>query len=147
MRDKIALKYEGFFMMNNSQARLAINARIKSFTGIDQSKIQWTNQKDFKVPPTGLWCRVTIQYADTVESGLYRGLLQRDSGIINIQCFARKGTGDIKLIELADKWRDHFAEFTSSYLEVTVRHAPTDAQTELDTDFVNCLIRIVFRVN
>lgn len=134
-------------MMNSSEARLAINARIKSFTGIEQLRIQWSNQKDFTPPASGLWCRVTIQYADTVESGLYRGLLQRDSGIINIQCFARKGTGDIKLIELADKWREHFAEFTSSYLEVTVRHAPTDTQTELDTDFVNCLVRVEFRVN
>ena len=147
MRDKIALKYEGFFMMNNSQARLAINARVKSFTGIEQTKIQWANQKDFKVPPTKNWCRVTIQYSETFESGLYRGLLERDFGIINIQCFARKGTGDIAVIELADKWREHFKGFTSTYLEITKTNAPTEAQTELDTDFVMSLVRIFFRVN
>lgn len=134
-------------MMNNSQARLAINARIKSFTGIDQSKIQWTNQKDFKVPEIGLWCRVTIQYADTQPSGLYQGQCERDFGVINIQCFDRKGNGDIKLIDLADKWRDHFKGFVSSYLEITKTNAPTDASQELDTDFVMSLVRIEFRVN
>lgn len=134
-------------MMNNSQARLAINARIKSFTGIDQSKIQWINQKDFKVPETGLWCRVTIQYADTQSSGLYQGQCERDFGVINIQCFDRKGNGDIKLIDLADKWRDHFKGFVSSYLEITKTNAPTDASQELDADFVMSLVRIEFRVN
>lgn len=134
-------------MMNNSEARLAINAKIKSFAGIDQAKIQWANQKDFKVPLTGNWCRVTIQYADTQASGLYQGQCERDFGIINIQCFDRKGVGDIKLIELADKWRTHFKGFVSSYLEITKTNAPTDPSHELETDFVMSLVRIEFRVN
>lgn len=134
-------------MMNNSEARLAINARIKSFTGIEQSKIQWANQKDFTPPTSGLWCRVTIQYSDSFQAGLYKGQLERDFGIINIQCFARKGTGDIAVIELADKWREHFKGFTSTYLEIIKTNAPTEAQTELDTDFVMSLVRVQFRIN
>lgn len=134
-------------MMNSSEARLAINARIKAFTGIDQAKIQWNNQKDFKVPTTGLWCRATINYSDSFESGLYKGQLERDFGIISIQCFDRKGTGDIKLIDIADKWREHFKGFVSSYLEITKTNAPTNVEQELDTDFVMTLIRVEFRVN
>ena len=89
-------------MMTTAQARKAINDRIKAFTGLDQNKIQWSNQPNFTPPTTGCWSRVTIQYADSVQAGLYQGLLERDVGIINIQCFARKGTGDIDLTTLAD---------------------------------------------
>lgn len=134
-------------MLNNSQARKIINDHVKSFLGIEQNRIQLFNQPNFKPPTTGLWCRVTVQYANTQPSGLYRGLLERDFGIISIQCFARKGTGDVSLIALADAWRDHFKGFVSSHLEVTLTNAPTEPENELSTDFVGCLVRIKFHVN
>ena len=134
-------------MMTTSQARKAINDRIKTFTGLDQSKIQWPNQPNFTPPTTGVWTRVTIQYGDSGQAGLYQGLLERDFGIINIQCFARKGTGDIDLTTLADNWRSHFKGWSSTFLEVTQTNAPTPIQSELDTDFVSSLIRIEFRIN
>lgn len=134
-------------MMSTAQARLAINNKVKAFTGIAQSKIQWANQSKFEVPTAGLWCRVTIQYADSAQAGLYKGRLERDFGIIAIQCFARKGTGDLDVINLASAWRDHFKGFTSGFLQVTQTSAPTEAQTELDTDFVMSLVRIYFHVN
>lgn len=134
-------------MMTTSQARKAINDRIKAFTGLDQSKIQWFNQPNFTPPTTGVWSRVTIQYADSVQAGIHFGTLERDFGIINIMCFARKGTGDIDLTTLADNWRAHFKGWSSTFLEITQTNAPTPIQSELDTDFVSTLIRIEFRIN
>ena len=134
-------------MMTTSQARKAINDRIKTFTGIAQTKIQWPNQPNFTPPTTGVWSRVTIQYANSVQAGLHFGTLERDTGIISIQNFARKGTGDIDLTTLADNWRSHFKGWSSTFLEITQTNAPTPIQSELDTDFVSTLIRIEFHVN
>ena len=134
-------------MMTNSQARKSINDKIKQIGFIQQSRIQWENQPNFKIPETGLWTRVTIQYAGSVQSGLYHGLLERDFGILNIMCFARKGTGDIDLTTLADNWRAHFKGWSSTFLEITQTNAPTPIQSELDTDFISTLVRIEFRVN
>ena len=134
-------------MMTNAEARLAINNRIKAFTGITQDRIQWSNQPNFKPPTTGLWIRVTIQYAGSLPSGLYKGLLERDVGAINFQCFARKGSGDFDLVKLTDDIRDHFKGWSSTFLEITQTNAPTPIQSELDTDFISTLVRIEFRVN
>lgn len=134
-------------MLNNSQARKIINDHVKSFLGIEQSRIQLFNQPNFKPPKDGLWCRVTVQYSESFESCLYQGTMIRDYGIINIQIFARKGTGDDKLIALADDWRDHWNGFNVSHFEVMKSNAPTELNNELDTDFVGTLVRVDFRVN
>ena len=134
-------------MMTTSQARKAINDKIKAFTGLPQSKIQWSNQPKFTPPTIGVWSRVTIQYADSQQAGLNNGQCERDFGIINIQCFERKGAGDVELISIADKVRGHFKGWNSSFLEITQTNAPTDINHELDTDFVGSLVRIFFRVN
>lgn len=134
-------------MLTNSQARKIINDHVKSFLGIEQSKIQWTNQPDFKPPSTGLWCRVTVQYADTQPSGFNNGLCERDIGLLSIQVFAPKGYGDKSLIELADKWRTHWKGFGDSHFEVTKTNAPTDASGDVDDLYVMSLVRVEFRVN
>ena len=134
-------------MMTNSQARKSINDKIKQIGFIQQSRIQWENQPNFKIPETGPWVRVTIQYAGSVPSGLYQGLLERDFGIINIQCFARKGTGDIDLTTLADNWRSHFKGWAYQFIEVTQTNAPTATIDELSSDFISSLVKIDFRVN
>ena len=134
-------------MMTTAQARKAINDRIKSFTGISQTKIQWFNQPNFTPPATGVWSRVTIQYADSVQAGLHFGTLERDMGILSIQNFARKGTGDKELIKLAQDWRDHFKHYRYQEFEVTMTNAPTEAMDDVQGDFVMVLTRIEFRVN
>ena len=134
-------------MLTNSQARKIINDHVKSFLGIEQSRIQWTNQLDFKPPAAGNWCRVTVQYGDTQPSGFNNGLCERDFGIINIQCFALKGTGDVDLIALADSWRSYWKGFGDSHFEVTKTNAPTDASGDLDDLYVMSLVRVEFRVN
>lgn len=134
-------------MMTNAEARLIINNHIKTFTGIAQDKIQWANQVDFTPPAKEKWCRVTVQYADSITSGLQAGQIYRDYGIINIQCFIPKGYGDKTLIELADQWRLHWKGFKSSFLEVTQTHAPTEATSEVSDAYAMSLVRIDFRVN
>lgn len=134
-------------MLKSTDARLIINNRIKSFTGITQDRIQWTNQPNFKIPLEGLWCRVTIQYSDSQSAGFFIDTLERDYGIISIQCFARKGTGDAALIALAQAWRDHFKHYRYQDFEATMTNAPTEAMDDLQGDFVMSLVRIEFRVN
>lgn len=134
-------------MLKSTDARLIINNRIKSFTGITQDRIQWTNQPDFKIPKTGLWCRVAIQYSDSQSAGFFTETLSRDYGILNIQNFARKGTGDLELIALAQAWRDHFHHYRNGDFEVTMTNAPTEATDDVQGDFVMSLVRIDFRIN
>ena len=134
-------------MLKSTDARLIINNRIKSFTGIVQSRIQWTNQPNFQIPTTGEWCRVTVQYSDSQSAGFFKDVLSRDFGILNIQCFARKGTGDKELIKLAQDWRDHFKHYRHQDFEVTMTNAPTEAMDDVQGDFVMVLTRIEFRVN
>ena len=134
-------------MMTTSQARKAINDKIKAFTGLPQSKIQWNNQPKFAPPTIGVWSRVIIQYADSGQAGLNNGQCERDFGIINIQCFERKGAGDVALTDLAEAWRDHFKGWAYQFIEVTQTNAPTATIDELSTDFISTLVRIDFRVN
>ena len=134
-------------MLKSTDARLIINNRIKSFTGIAQSRIQWTNQPNFQIPTTGEWCRVTVQYSDSQSAGFFTDTLERDYGIISIQCFARKGTGDKDLIKLAQDWRDHFKHYRHQDFEVTMTNAPTEAMDDVQGDFVMSLVRVDFRVN
>ncbi len=134
-------------MLKSTDARLIINNRIKSFTGIAQDRIQWTNQPNFKIPKTGLWARVTIQYSDSQSAGFFTNTLHRDFGILNIQNFARKGTGDKELIVLAQAWRDHFKHYRYQDFEVTMTNAPTEATDDVQGDFVMSLVRVDFRVN
>ena len=134
-------------MLKSTDARLIINNRIKSFTGIAQSRIQWTNQPNFQIPTAGEWCRVTVQYSDSQSAGFFTDTLERDYGIISIQCFARKGTGDKELIKLAQDWRDHFKHYRHQDFEVTMTNAPTEAIDDVQGDFVMVLTRIEFRVN
>ena len=131
----------------NAQARKIINDHIKAFTGIPQSRIQWANQLDFKPPSNEIWCRVTIDYADSKESCLYKGLMMRDYGIISIQCFAPKGTGDIALIALADAWREHWNGFNVGDVWVAKTHAPKIARAEPDDLYIMALFHADFRVN
>ena len=134
-------------MLKSTDARLIINNRIKSFTGIAQSRIQWTNQPNFQIPTIGEWCRVTVQYSDSQSAGFFQSTLERDYGILSIQCFARKGTGDKELIALAQAWRDHFKHYRNGDFEVTMTNAPTEAIDDVQGDFVMSLVRIEFRVN
>lgn len=133
--------------MNNSQARKIINDRIKEVTFISQSRIQWPNQTDFKPPLGEIWCRITVQYLDSVVAGLCSGTLERDIGLLSIQVFAPKGYGDKSLIELADKWRKHWKGFGDSHFEVTKTNAPTDASGDVDDLYVMSLVRVEFRLN
>lgn len=134
-------------MITTSEARKIINDHVKAFTGISQTAIQWANQTDFIPPKTSNWCRVTVQYGDTIASGLQNGILQRDYGIINIQCFTPKGYGDLSVIALADAWRTHFESFRKPFFEVTLRHPPTEVASEVSDAYAMSLVRVDFRVN
>lgn len=138
---------EGFIMYSSTQAREAIIKKVQAFTGIDKNFIQWANQDKFKPPKDKAWCRITIQYSDSVTSGLHFGLLERDYGIISIQCFDYKGAGDDRLIALADAWREHFKGWTHEYLQVMKTNAPTPIYNELDSNYYSTLLRVEFRVN
>ena len=134
--------------MTNSEARLIINKHVRLFISEHpkELKVQFANDSTF-VPPKALWCRVAVQYGDTQPSGFNNGLCERDFGIINIQCFIPKGYGDKSLIELADKWRQHWKGFGDSHFEVTKTNAPTDASGDVDDLYVMSLVRVEFRIN
>lgn len=134
-------------MYNSTQARTAIVKKIQEFLGVESSKIQWMNQSDFKPPKDSLWCRVNIQYSPSVASGIHFGQLERDYGIISIQCFDKKGFGDDRITSLIDDWREHFKGWTSEYLQVYQTHAPSPLYSDVNDNYFGYVLRIDFRVN
>ncbi|MBI6975137.1 MULTISPECIES: phage tail terminator-like protein [Pseudomonas] len=104
--------------MTYEQIRALITARMASFTGIDQARIDYPNQPAVFTPPdTGLWCRLNIQYASAFMAGMADQPYTRKPGQISIQCFARERTGTKAITELADALEAHFAYWMSGDLE------------------------------
>lgn len=96
-------------------------------------------------PPTDkAWCKVTLQYADSLITGIADTVCIRDQGIINIQCFVPKNTGTLVMTQLCDAWRSFLQSFGVSHLEIYKVHAP---QSMDDQDFYAKIIRAEFRVN
>jgi hypothetical protein len=104
--------------MSFEQIRALITARMVAFTGIEQARMDYPNQPEvFTPPPTGLWCRLNIQYASAFMAGMADRPHTRKPGQISIQCFARERTGTKAINELADALEAHFAYWMSGDLE------------------------------
>jgi len=136
-------------MMTLSEAELAIYKRIGQFSGVEKTNLRIENQKTpdgkpFEPPSNKLWCKVYIQYGDSLIAGIGNELCIRDIGTISIQCFAPKNTGTIEMTNLCVKWRDFLQSFGASHLEIYKVHAPQDMD---DDNFYAKIIRAEFRVN
>lgn len=135
--------------MTLSEAELAIYKRIGQFSGVEKSNLRIPNQptvdgKPFVPPSNKLWCKVYIQYGDSLIAGIGNEPCIRDIGTISIQCFAPKNTGTINMVNLCDQWRDFLQSFGVSFLEVYKVHAPQDMD---DDNFYAKIVRAEFRVN
>ncbi|MFT4020073.1 MAG: phage tail terminator-like protein [Acinetobacter sp.] len=129
--------------MTIEQARQAIIARMVAFTGIEQKFIRYPN-KTFTPPESGLWCHVNIIYGRSMIAGLADTPLMRRTGNLNIQCFARKNTGDNALTILGDALLAHFEAYRFDQLEFTSGEVIDAGE---DDDFVQYNVVIGFRVN
>lgn len=104
--------------MTYEQIRAALTARMASFTGIDQARIDYPNQPTVFTPPAAdLWCRFNVQYATAFMAGMADKPYTRKPGQVSIQCFARLNTGTKAINELADALEAHFAYWLSGDLE------------------------------
>ena len=130
--------------MTLEQARQAIVERMQSFDGISQDRIQYPNAPDFKVPDTGLWCRLSILGGQSFIAGLADQPQTRRTGNIMIQCFARPNTGEKAVTELSDNLLAHFEYFTFSNLECLNGQSVNNGS---DGDFIQYNITISYRVN
>ena len=135
--------------MTLSEAELAIYKRIGQFTGVEKANLRIPNQttvdgKPFVPPTNKLWCKVYIQYGDSLIAGIGNGPCIRDIGTISIQCFAPKNTGTIEMTTLCVQWRKLLQSFGVSFLEVHNVHAPQDMD---DDNFYAKIVRAEFRVN
>lgn len=136
-------------MMTLSEAEKAIYQKIGQFTGVEKANLRIPNQptvdgKPFVPPTNKLWCRVHIQYGDSLIAGIGNGPCIRDIGLISIQCFAPKNTGTIAMTNLCDQWRDFLQSFGISHLEIYKVHAP---QSMDDDNFYAKIVRAEFRLN
>lgn len=136
-------------MMTLSEAELAIYKRIGQFSGVEKTNLRIENQKTpdgkpFDPPSNKLWCKVYIQYGDSLIAGIGNEPCIRDIGTILIQCFAPKNTGTIEMTNLCVKWRDFLQSFGVSFLEVYKVHAPQNMD---DDNFYAKIMRAEFRVN
>ncbi|EZQ10738.1 hypothetical protein [Acinetobacter sp. Ver3] len=156
-------------MMTLSQAERVIYTRIGQF--IDRSKYMVgadihligqteplgkveTGQPDIDViyenspphtpPKNKLWCKVYIDYANSLVAELADNPLVRHNGLIQIQCFAPLSSGTLPLLNLCDEWLLLLQSFSEDDLEIHTAHAPARID---DLNFLGRIIRAEFRVN
>ncbi|MEZ2742672.1 phage tail terminator-like protein [Paenalcaligenes hominis] len=104
--------------MTYEEIRIALMGRLGSFTGIEQERIDYPNQKSpFKQPKDGAWCRPSIQYGEAFMAGIADKPHTRRPGRLVIQCFDREGNGIGPLSRLADELIEHFAYWSAGHLE------------------------------
>lgn len=130
--------------MTLEQARQAIVGRVQSFDGIAQERIQYPNAPDFKVPETGLWCRLSIIGGQSFIAGLADQPNTRRTGNIMIQCFARPNTGEKAITDLSDKLLAHFEYFSFQHLECLQGQSVCAGR---DADFVQYNVTVSYRIN
>lgn len=104
--------------MTFEEIRQTIVGRMVTFTGIEQSRIDYPNQPQrFTPPESGLWCRLSIQHGTSFFTGVGDKPCTRRPGLIVIQCFAylQKGTKDLN--QLTDNLVNHFQYWSFGKLE------------------------------
>lgn len=102
--------------------RKTLTARMASFTGIEQGRIEYPNAEYpnggvFKPPAIGLWCAFEIQYATAGFAGMAEKPHYRRPGQVVIQCFCRRSTGLSAINKLADALSEHFQSWQSGHIE------------------------------
>ena len=130
--------------MTLEQARQTIVGRMQSFDGIAQERIHYPNAPDFKVPDTGLWCRLSIIGGQSFIAGLADQPNTRRTGNIMIQCFARPNTGEKAITDLSDKLLAHFEYFSFQHLECLNGQSTYVGN---DSDFVQHNVTVSYRIN
>lgn len=130
--------------MTLEQARQAIVGRMQSFIGIAQERIHYPNAPEFKVPDTGLWCRLSILGGQSFIAGLADQPNTRRTGNIAIQCFVRPNTGEKAITELSDKLLAHFEYFSFQHMECLNGQSTYVGN---DSDFVQHIVTVAYRIN
>lgn len=102
--------------------RRTLTARMASFGGIDQDRIEYANSPtpgggSFQPPADGVWCAFEIQYATAAFAGMADQPHFRRPGQAVIQCFCRKGAGLSAINTLADGLSDHFQAWQQGHIE------------------------------
>ncbi|WP_447811025.1 hypothetical protein [Pseudomonas putida] len=102
--------------------RKTLTARMASFAGIEQARIDYANAQQpgggvFKPPASGVWCAFEIQYATAAFAGMADRPHYRRPGQAVIQCFSRRSTGLSALNLLADSISDHFQSWQDGHIE------------------------------
>lgn len=94
--------------MTYEQLRAIIIAKMMTFDGIEQERIDYLNPVvRFTPPQGGVWCRLYIEPARPTVQGLCEPRA-RIPGTIVVQCFERTLHQSVGLIELVDKLVGHF---------------------------------------
>ena len=132
--------------MTEAEVLKVIVNLLRSFNalGFNQQHLQLPNEDQIFVAPTDkIWCRASIQYADSRIVSVGSKPCKRNYGIINIQCFAPKGSGILDLAKFCDAWISHLEFWQKDHLEIRIAHAPQDMQ---DDNFYGKILRVEFQV-
>jgi len=117
--------------MTYEQLRATIIGRMMTFDGIEQDRIDYQTLTRFIVPADGLWCRLSIETAKPIVSGLCQPHA-RIPGNIVIQCFDRaiSQTPTLALVKLADDLAAHFQFWSVSGLQCREAHMVVIGQSD-----------------
>lgn len=103
--------------MTFEEVRQAIATKMVGWSGLTADRVTYENYT-FTPPASGVWCRVTIQNADSMIACLGAVPQTRDLGAIVIQVFDRQGAGTKNINVVADSLRAWLEYYKVSGLEL-----------------------------
>lgn len=134
--------------MTETEVLKAIVNHLRAFSmaGFSQDQqLQLPNEESvFTAPKDKLWCRASIQYADSRIVAIGNKPCKRNYGILSIQCFAPIGSGILDIAMFCDAWTSHLEFWQSGHLEINIVHAPQHID---DDNFYGKILRAEFQVN
>jgi len=137
--------------MTFEEIRAAILARMQTFGGIEQARIDYQIPgTHFKPPETGIWLRLNIEYGVSLFAGMANAPYTRKPGQIVFQCFDRSIVETVGLVRLADGLEGHFGYWSIGHLETletTAINVGTGASvgTPTGTGFYQKNVNVRFR--
>lgn len=94
--------------MSKEAIRRIITERFVAFKGLPETLKAYPNRPDVKIPKTGLWARLIINFVTADVAGIGTDPYVRRTGVIAIKVYEHKDAGVRQIIELTDALEEWF---------------------------------------
>lgn len=94
--------------MSKEAVRQIVTKRFQDFKGLADSLKAYPNRPDVKIPHTGMWARLAINFVTADVAGIGSEPYVRRTGVISITVYEHKNAGTRSISELTDALEEWF---------------------------------------